>query len=697
MSVGDTIQVNGQNCTVNALAYLSGNTQNYVTGATCTPQNTSATGVAISGTVVPAVHTWCVQTNQFGQCTLTVSSKSGSFAGSGSGNMNGGTSGSGAIANYFTVQLNTAPLGLANGTQYTFQSTATNGTLVNFTGTINASSLVNCQMTAPPNSSAPVNSVVAGVNAGTLDKILQMTSVTPVVSTVGTVYNVNAATNPPTYSDYVVPAVGATANIPVTISGAQQVSSGQILIATSVQGHLDIFIVSSTSQVGGSSQNYATLINQTGTVGNTMLSSASIIPIPEIPISTIGVYGMGRNWIAMPDGKSYIGCDLVGSSSGTNVPPTNYNYDDAVLKVSQNQFLAGGTTFKVPGAGQKIRAMQFSAQLDASLGQGPLQIFTDENVFANLAPTDATTWSKLASPIQDESLIGSGGIGQCAVVQSNSDLIFRLSDGGIQSILSARLDFNKWGNTPISKEVVRAIQNDPPELLPFTSMAVFNKRMFMTCQLAQAVRGVYGAAMVALNFDPISSLAGKEPTIWEGQWTGLNVLQIITGFFNGQKECYALCLSEDLTQIELHQILLDTGATMDDGNVPIPVEIESPMLLFDNPNEPRSYKRLIDGDFSFQGITADVRYSVYYRTDQNPNWTLWYVSTIIYQGASDPGYRRRIGIGEPNPKVFDATNNQPMREGYNFQLKFSFTGPGILTVMRIAADIIPEPEFGKPI
>ena len=44
----------------------------------------------------------------------------------------------------------------------------------------------------------------------------------------------------------------------------------------------------------------------------------------------------------------------------------------------------------------------------------------------------------------------------------------------------------------------------------------------------------------------------------------------------------------------------------------------------------------------------------------------------------------------------DATNNQPMREGYNFQIKFTYTGPGQLTIMRIAADKIPEPAFGKP-
>jgi hypothetical protein len=86
---------------------------------------------------------------------------------------------------------------------------------------------------------------------------------------------------------------------------------------------------------------------------------------------------------------------------------------------------------------------------------------------------------------------------------------------------------------------------------------------------------------------------------------------------------------------------------------------------------------------------------VSYRSDQNPNWTRWYGSTIKYAGAADPGYRRRIPIGSPNPNVFDATNNQPMREGYNFQLKIEFTGSCVLTNFRVAADLIDEPEFGR--
>jgi hypothetical protein len=318
-------------------------------------------------------------------------------------------------------------------------------------------------------------------------------------------------------------------------------------------------------------------------------------------------------------------------------------------------------------------------------------------VFSNVAPVDMATWSALTSPIQVEGLIGSGAIAQDAVAQMNGDLRFRLSDGGIQSMLMARLDFNKWGNTPISKEVSRTISNDDPALLKFTSMANFDNRMLMTCKFVQAARGVYGAAMVALNDDPISSLQGKANPVWDGEWNGKNVMKLITGIFARKKRCYALCLSDDTANatIDLYEIEQSAFSTIESGT---PWGVESAMLFLtpDDPGKPREYKRLTNGEFSVMDITGDVSYSFWYRSDQNPNWTLWYSSKIVYQGASDPGYRRRIGIGSPDPRVFDATNNQPLREGYNFQVKVQFIGSCRPTIFRFAADVIPEPEFSAP-
>jgi hypothetical protein len=276
-------------------------------------------------------------------------------------------------------------------------------------------------------------------------------------------------------------------------------------------------------------------------------------------------------------------------------------------------------------------------------------------------------------------------------------------------MLLARLDYNQWGNTPISTEIVRIVENDNPSLLPYSSMVVFNNRLLMSCQPFQTARGVCHAALASLNFDPISTLQGKADSIWEGEWTGLSVLQLVTGFFAGVKRCFAICLDEaTLSNIEVHEILLDIEQTVDDASTNVTWSIESPMLfarentntletVSSNAQLSRIYKRLVDGEVYIDRLTiAGVQLQAFYRVDQNPDWTPWYSTTINYK-PNDSGYRPRIGLGQPNPQAYDDANNRPLREGYDFQVMLQFTGSCRFLGGRFAADIIPQPEFAKPV
>lgn len=466
---------------------------------------------------------------------------------------------------------------------------------------------------------------------------------------------------------------------------------------TTTSGSPDLFIVQSVTNGGLLGQNSVSLYSLNDTAGRQIPSGTPIYSLPELPQCRMGAYGMGRNWVAVTDGtscNSFVAGDTVGSSSGT--PP---NREDAVLKVSQNYFLANGLTFQISGAGEEIVGLAFLAQLNVALGQGPLNIFTDDSVINCQAPTDATTWANLSSPIITVGLIGSGGIGQDSVVQENADLIFRKSDGGVQSVQTATIGFQQWGNTPISNEIIRAIQDDPVELLPFCSMDVYDNRLLVSCQFSQMARGVVGRAISVLNFDSISTLQGKQPSIWEGEWDGLNVLSIITGFFSGSQQCFALCFSDDGSQIELSQINLDKTATVDNGNAPIVWQFETGMI-FDPQSETlesRSYKRLINGEISLSKISSDVTIQSYYRPDQWGGWVPWAQTNVKYAGPADPGFRSRIGLGQPSPSLMDATNNRPLREAYDFQMKFVVMGACQFSAGRFMADEIDEPEFAKPV
>lgn len=684
-AVGQTIMVNGLfPCTVNSVSDNTG-AQADIWSMTLTPQTNAATGVTVSSLSIGSM-SYCTSRNGFGQCTSTVNTPTGSVVPTNNPVMNGGT---GSKNNYFTVTLQSAP-NLPSGS-YTFQAKS-GSTAVVFTGTAQSGSsvLTNCQISTPAFSNSP-SLTIAELSSGTYPtSINQLVTCNSASSPVQIGAAFDSANSTPNYSRTIL-AAGST-GFEFTMTAAPLV--GSFLVVTQTSGSVDIFAVTAVSGGAASSLVYGNFQNQTGTPDNIIPKGTAITPIPEMDVQTVGAYGMGRNWYSKPDGINFLGGDIVGGSSGTNFAPNYYNYSDAVLKISQNQFLAGGTTFKIPNAGEKITAMQFTATLDASLGQGFLQVFTDNTVFSCNAPADQSTWSTMTSPILTESLIGSGAISQDAVVQSNGDLIFRLADGGIQSMLMARLDFNKWGNTPISMEVSRSIAGDNPALIPFTSSVVFCNRALMTCQPVQSARGVYFPAMVALNFDPISSLAGKSSSIWDGEWNGLNVLKLVAGFFDGVRRCFALCLSADLTQIEVHEILLDGEDYLDDGTTSVQWSFETPMIF--QREQSHQYKQLLDGEIYLDSLKSDVGIQAFYKVDQNDAWTPWYSTVVKYQ-PQDSGFRPRIGLGQPTSKLFDKTNNRPLREGYDFQVKLQFTGSCRFLGGRFAAEKIPQPEFAKPI
>jgi hypothetical protein len=262
------------------------------------------------------------------------------------------------------------------------------------------------------------------------------------------------------------------------------------------------------------------------------IAGGSVIAVPqniypEFPAGRMGAYGMGRVWMSLIDGKQFLGGDINGGPSGTIAN----NYRDAVLHSSENSYLAGGGYFSTPGAWGDIRAMIFTSTLDVSMGQGPLLVLTPTRTFSCFAPTDRTTWGAVTNPILTEALITNGAEGHYSTVIVNADCMFRAVDG-IRSLVIGRRDFETWGNVPISGEMDRVLSLDTQDLLSYSSAIVFDNRLLMTAGPSIAPeRGIFHTGLIALNFDPVSTIRGKAPSIYDGLWTGLATLQLVMGRF----------------------------------------------------------------------------------------------------------------------------------------------------------------------
>jgi hypothetical protein len=433
-------------------------------------------------------------------------------------------------------------------------------------------------------------------------------------------------------------------------------------------------------------------------VANTTLSWK--IVSEELPPGRMGVYGMGRNSVCLSDGKNIVISDMVGGPSGTVAK----QYRDAQRHITENFYLKGGGTFVIPGSVGAIKAMRHVSVLDQSLGQGPMQILTAKEIFSCMAPTDRSKWQTMTDPIMPQSLIGNGATGQDSTINAGGDLMFR-SPGGIASLILGRRDFATWGNTTCSREVEAILGRDSPDLLEFASAVEFDNRLLMTCGPTPSPQGYYFNGLIALNFDPLSSLRGKAPAVYDGLWTGINILQLIAGEFNGRQRCFAFTYNAILAKIELYEVLKSGDADYDDGDYTevrrIRWVIESPVLMGPAKNPGHDLLRLKSGEIRVDNLLGKVDFYTYYKPDQYPGWIPWFHWTeCAKQPTSDPAtkdykpqFRPRMGLGEPDGSFCDETTDRPLREAHSYQVKVIIDGHCDFLGCDIMAEAIPQTGF----
>lgn len=419
----------------------------------------------------------------------------------------------------------------------------------------------------------------------------------------------------------------------------------------------------------------------------------------ELPAGRMGAYGLGRNWLCLIDGKQFVASDLVGGSSGTLLN----NFRDAVLNVTENNYLLGGGYFTIPGSYGEIRAFLFAETIDSSLGQGALQVFTDRNVFSCNAPVDRTTWQDLTNPILTESAKGGGGLSQWSTVNVNSDIMSRARDG-IRSLTLTRREFNTWGNVPISREVQPQIDRDSDDLLRFVSAVVFDNRGLMLSEgVLNNDRGIYFKRIIPINYDPNSSLRGKAPSVYDALfWQGLNIFRIVKGTFNNTERCFMFTLNNFTSKIELWELLPSaTTEIYDEVDTRIVWSIEAFLDFGQKDPRERERLRLGEGEIYVDDLRGKVDFQAYWRPDSYPCWLPWASwqecedNTLVTE--TSPGFRPNMGLGEPDPSFCDLTNDRPLREGYTFHFKLIITGHCIFKGGRFSADTVPQPPFAKPI
>lgn len=436
-------------------------------------------------------------------------------------------------------------------------------------------------------------------------------------------------------------------------------------------------------------------------------------PLNEVPVGTCMAYSGGRLWVAINEGTAFVAGDGVYGPTGTAA----FQRRDAVLKFTENNYLAGGFPFPVPANLGPIRAMAPLANLDTSLGQGPLQIFTTQGALSIAAPLDRALWAVLTDPIRTVSLIDKGALSATGLTLVNGDVWYRALDG-VRSYFISRRNFGQWGNHAMSYEVIRHLKDDDWALLDYCSMAPLDNRMFCTVSpLRNSTNGVIHRGLVLLDFIPITSVAAgsesfaSEPPCWDGLWAGPDILAVRTIQSEGVDHLYAAVLApEDLNgvrRIQLWEMTRDTFKDVDaSGNVTRISRVqESPRLDFQN----RLEQKLLEGcEVWADQIKGTVDFTLLYRPDEYPCWFPWKhwqicakderCSTDAVSGCVNDlnlkeQYRARMSGLRPPDNTISSTGT-PSRLGFSFQVRLEVIGEAEVTAIKILATRIPETSFG---
>lgn len=478
--------------------------------------------------------------------------------------------------------------------------------------------------------------------------------------------------------DFVVPAIGASVNIFVTVEWTGAVPKDVVIDGENWQ-------ITATGHAAPAANNIF-LVNLTDTPGNAVPVAAKLLSVPELPAATAMDYYMGRIWYAV--GRTYAAGDIVKGPSGT-IP---YEKRDSILKITENPLAVSGDNFVVPTNAGNIRAITHTAELDENTGQGRLYIGTRRTWYRLEVPVTRDAWSDPAFPDKQPRQIvvqrNFGPTSDRSVVAVNGDLWYQSVDGIRSLELSIRND-QAWGNVPASNPERRAIVFNDRALLRYGSGIVFDSRLLMT-GVPFAVEGIGTAhrGLIPLDFNRISAFEQKPPA-WEGFVEGLDILQLAEGDFGGLQRGFVTSVSRVNGEIEIWEMTLSDifdNQVNNDGSR-IARVIEFPALTW---GDNFTLKQLETMELWYDQLRGTVDFELFLRPDNYPCWVPWHAWQVCAakdcteDAASDcnPAYPTQLYCAGYEPSVFMPkpppfcvqVSKRPVDIGYQFQIRLVTRG-----------------------
>jgi hypothetical protein len=412
---------------------------------------------------------------------------------------------------------------------------------------------------------------------------------------------------------------------------------------------------------------------------------------PEVPTGKQMTYAGRRLWVNTTGNQIAAG-DIAGGATDV------INFTEELLG------LIVPARFQID---EEVTALVKAVNIDTSLGQGPVLVFTRTGAYSINVPFNRAKWADLTYPIETVTLAHSGSESQYSTIQVNSDLHYRAPDGW-RSLILARREDAQWGNVPISSELSRILDDDEESLLQYSSAILFQNRVIFTANPKLTSNGIAHDGLCVFDLDPISNLGNKAAPAYDGLWRGVRPTLLVKGDFDRRSRGFMFTLDEN-DKNKLHEI---DAAEDDDDGTPIECHVEYASFKYQPQSNEFDLKKISATELWPTQVRGTVTFTLQWRPDEMggnaaPCWFTWgqrEICSTVEDCEQDvdgcktiknyrPGYRTRMGFGTPSDDVCEPQNRRPGRLGFQHQLRLIWFGQcGVRKIMS-KCELVEEDVF----
>lgn len=485
----------------------------------------------------------------------------------------------------------------------------------------------------------------------------------------------------------------------VAVNEGAEIIAGDLVFGGSTT---NVGIVTGSSPPGSSATNPTELTTATNhgfSVGDQITISGHSSTPPINSTYTIGT---------VPTGTSFtIPVAVTSAGSGGFVARFNAGADSDLLRFTETTFLNEGGSFAPTGKVGRVTGLAFLPVQDTATGQGDLIAFCERGAVTLQVSAPRDQWKNLQG--FQRVLFDNIGSTSDSILAVNGDLFFRSREGnGIRTYRNARAEADGYGQTPISAEIDPVLRQDTQWMLDQVSMVNFDNRLLMTClprqfprrAIDQAQANLFAAepiptlyeGIAVLDFQSVSVGRGKTAAVFDGVWTGLRIIKLVQGTFDGEPRCFAVCFHEDDTgrRVEVWEVTRrDEYDTPVEGRRRINAGIVTKAFNF---ADTMGLKKLIRCDLWFDDLGGGEEFpfqcELAYRPDDYPNFTTWqqferafetefnipaYVTVPEEPFNLERGYAPQVRFPAP-PRTANIATEVPAYLGHDFTLRVNWTG-----------------------